>query len=72
MALKRVLVSYLDRNKVIAIPDNSGGDVEYVTKAFKKIFNIVDSVNQEVQSGTLMWTSTQMTRLLTKTKSKLL
>ena len=46
MAVKRVLVSYLDRNKVITIPDDTGeGDVQYVIKEFKKAFNFEGCVN---------------------------
>ena len=46
MAAKRVLVSYLDRNKIITIPGETGeGDVQYVVKEFKKAFNFEGCVN---------------------------
>ena len=41
MTLKKVLVSYLERNKVMTIPEaTEDGDVKYVTKESRRIFNL--------------------------------
>lgn len=46
---KMVLVSYLDRNKVISIPaDIEEGSVKYVIQELKKSFNLENSGNMVV------------------------
>lgn len=40
MASKRVLLTYLERNKIIAIPDETEeGDVNYAKKEFQRAFS---------------------------------
>ena len=38
MACKSVLLSYMDRNKVIKVPETTTGDIAYLEHEFRKQF----------------------------------
>ena len=49
MAVRSVLISYLDRNKTIEIPSNTGcSDLEFLAKESKQYFAFGSNVNLRV------------------------
>ena len=42
---KSILVSYLERNKILKIPDSTDGDVTFLEREFKKEFKFGSNVN---------------------------
>lgn len=42
-APKQILVTYLERKKIITIPDGSGGDVDFLAKEVSQVFGIESS-----------------------------
>ena len=46
---KRVLLSYLERNKIVNIPERKEeNDVQYMKNEFLNIFNLIDDVTVDV------------------------
>lgn len=39
---KQVLVTYLERNKVVTIPQACSNDLDFLTEEFSRVFGVVD------------------------------
>ena len=45
---KRILVSYLERNKVLVLPEGAENDVQYLKTEFLKTFKLIDDITVDV------------------------
>ena len=45
---KRILVSYLERNKIFVLPEGAENDVQYLKIEFLKTFKLIDDITVDV------------------------
>lgn len=54
-AQKQVLVTYLERKKVVKIPPHSGSDIDFLSQEFSQVFGVESSSSVTFQRFDSTW-----------------